>query len=70
MTRHSPLQQIKEAKQIARDHGLRVVEYQAAPGQTSFAVYRQLPDGTSTRIGSRSTPAGIRRFVAQCAGFR
>ena len=63
MTRHSPLQQIKEAKQIARDHGMYVVEKAG-----SFILYRKTDTG-SVRIGARSTPGGLRQFVCRCANF-
>ncbi|MEY2654946.1 MAG: hypothetical protein RLZZ524_1974 [Pseudomonadota bacterium] len=66
---HSPLQQIKEAKQIAKDHGLKVVECPVALGKTDYVVYRTLPDGRRTRLGKRSSPAGIRKYVADLAEF-
>lgn len=69
MVHRDPRQLVKEAKQIARDHGLRLVECQT-PAGTDYIIYRPLPDGRTTRIGKRSTPDGIRRFVADVAGFR
>lgn len=69
MTRHSPLQQLKEAKQIARDHGLRVIECPIEPGKTDYVVYRQLPNGRRTRLGKRSSPQGLRKYVADLTNF-
>jgi uncharacterized protein with GYD domain len=69
MTRHSPLQKLKEAKQIAKDHGLKVVEFPVTPGKTDYVVYRELPDGSDTRLGKRSSPQGLRKYVADLAGF-
>jgi len=69
MTRHSPLQQLKEAKQIAKDHGLKVVECQVKLGKTDYVVYRELPNGSDTRLGKRSSPQGLRKYVADLANF-
>lgn len=69
MTRHSPLQQLKEAKQIAQDHGLKVVECPITLGKTDYVVYRQLPDGRRTRLGKRSSPQGLRKYVADLTNF-
>jgi hypothetical protein len=69
MTTRNPLQLIKEAKQIAREHGLRLVEIPTAGG-IDYVIYRHLPHGGDTRIGKRSSPEGIRNFVAKCANFR
>lgn len=70
MTRHSPAQQLKEARQIARDHALLLVEKPIEPGKTSYIVYRPLSDGRKTFLGKRGTPAGIRAYVSKLAGFR
>ncbi|MFA6310623.1 MAG: hypothetical protein WCV99_13385 [Sterolibacterium sp.] len=69
MTRHSPLQQLKEAKQIAKDHGLKVVECPVKPGKTDYVVYRELPDGRDTRLGKRASPQGLRKYVADLTNF-
>lgn len=69
MTRHSSLQQLKEAKQIAKDHGLKVVECPIELGKTDYVVYRQLPDGRRARLGKRATPEGLRKYVADLANF-
>lgn len=59
--RHTPQQQFKEAQQIARDHGLFVVE---KPGE--FLLYRRTP-GHNTLVGKRSTVAGLRSLVGKAA---
>lgn len=64
MARHSPLQQIKEAKQIAKDHGLVLIEKAG-----TYVLYRKTPDG-NVRLGARATPSGIRSYTARCANFR
>ena len=70
MKRHSPLQQLKEARQIAKDHGLLLIEKPIEPGKTSYIVYRKLPDGRKTFLGKRGTPEGARAYVAKAASFR
>lgn len=63
MTRqHSPLQQFKEAQQLAKDHGMFVVDK-----GDRFLVYRRTPV-RNMFLGKRSTAAALRLFVAQCAG--
>jgi len=69
MTRHSPAQQLIEARQIARDHGLLVLDCKVAPGKSEYVVYRTLPDGRRTRLGKRGTPEGVRAYVAKLANF-
>jgi len=69
MTRHTPLQQLKEARQIAKDHGLLVVDIKAAPGKTEHIVYRLIPNGQRVRLGKRATAEGLRKYVADLAGF-
>lgn len=73
MTRHSPQQQLKEARAIAQAHHLKVIDFTArdksgAP-KTEYIVYRKLPDGRSTRLGKRSTPAGLRKYVCDLTKF-
>jgi len=63
MTRHSAAQQIKEAYQIARDHGMFVVQKDGV-----YIVYRKTTE-RPVRLGRRATPEGLRRFVADTAGF-
>lgn len=69
MTRHSPHQQLVEARQIAKDHGLVLFEKSIEPGKTSYIVYRKLPDGRKTFLGKRGTPEGVRAYVAKLANF-
>jgi len=69
MTRHSPAQQLKEARQIARDHGLVLFEKPIEPGKTIYIVYRMLPNGRKTFLGKRGTPEGARAYVAELANF-
>lgn len=69
MTRHTPAQQLKEAYQIARDHGLLLVEKPIEPGKRSYLIYRLLPDGHKTFLGKRGTPEGARAYVAKLANF-
>lgn len=63
--RHSPLQQVKEAKQIARDHGLYVVEKRTTTG-IDYLLYRETG---RAYIGKRTSPAGIRSLVCKAANF-
>lgn len=70
MTRHSPAQQLTEARQIARDHRLLLIEKPVEPGKTSYIVYRPLPNGRKTFLGKRGTPEGIRAYVARLTNFR
>jgi hypothetical protein len=63
MTRHSPQQQLKEAKQIAQDHGCFVVE----KGK-EYQLYRRLAT-RNAYIGKRSTPAALRSFVCKVTNF-
>jgi len=69
MTRHSAAQQLVEARQIAKDHGLKVIDCKTAPDKTDYVVYRVLPDGHDTRLGKRSSPQGLRKWVAKLANF-
>lgn len=65
--RHTPLQQLKEAKTIAADHGLRVVERPSAKG-SCYLLYR-IVDGRPVFIGKRSSEPGIRSLVCKAANF-
>lgn len=51
-----------EARRIAKAAGLVVFEVGGV-----FQVVRKLPDGRSVRLGSRSTPAGLRAYVCKLA---
>lgn len=61
--RHGPIQQLKEAKQLARDHGCFVLER----GDT-YLLYRVQPGG-NVLIGRRKSCAGIRRLVCRATDF-
>lgn len=69
MTRHSPARQLAEARQIARDHGLLLIEKPIEPGKCSYILYRLLERGRKTFLGKRGTPEGIRAYVARVAKF-
>lgn len=60
---HSPIQQIKEAKQIARDHGLFVVEKGG-----KFLLYR-CSTPRNVFIAQRGTPESLRQLVCKVANF-
>lgn len=63
--RHSPLQQVKEAKQIAREHGLYVVEKSTTKG-IDYLLYRETG---RAYLGKRSSAAGIRSLVCRVANY-
>ena len=63
MTRHSPLQQLREAKQIAADHGCFVTEKAG-----KYLVFRKMPT-RPVYLGARGTPETLRRFVCQVTNF-
>lgn len=56
-----PRQVLKEAKQIALDHGMFVVE---RPG--TYLLYRE-EKPANVFIGKRGSVEGIRALVARCA---
>lgn len=65
MTRqHSAFQQFKEAQQLAKDHGMFVVDKGGR-----YLLYRKLPR-RNVYLGFRTTVESFRRFVADCAGSR
>lgn len=61
---HTPQQQFREAKQIAKDHGLFVVEKAG-----KFSLYRCNPQ-KHIYIGTRSTAETLRSLVCKAANFR
>lgn len=63
----TPLQQVKEAKQIAKDHGMFVAEKKDRDG-TTYLLYRE-GHPRNIFLGKRTTPAGIRSLVGKCANF-
>lgn len=58
---HNPLQQWKEAKQIASDYNMFIVEKGDA-----YLLYRKTP--RPVYIGKRGSVEGIRTLVEKCAG--
>jgi hypothetical protein len=63
---HSPLQQLQEARQIALDNDLLLIEKVFGLGKADYILYRKHPCG-NIRLGKRSSPEGIRRFVGAIA---
>lgn len=61
MATQTPVRAIKEAKQMARDYGMFVVE---KPGR--FLLYREATP-SNVYLGFRSDIAAFRRFVESCA---
>lgn len=66
-SQRDPRQIVKEAKQIALDHGLFVVE-KADRGVTQYLLYRNTPPN-NTYIGRRATPAALRSLVCKAANY-
>ncbi len=62
-TARNPIQLIKEAKQIARDHGCFIVEKTGR-----FLLYRRTPT-CNVFVGSRSEPAALRAYVCKVTNF-
>lgn len=61
MAQQTPIRAIKEAKQMARDNGMFVVEKSGR-----FILYRQATP-SNVYLGFRSDVAAFRRFVESCA---
>lgn len=67
MRQHSPAQQFREACQIARDHGMFVVDKPSKDGAaTDYILYRKTP-AKPVRVGRRRDIADFRRFVERAA---
>lgn len=64
MRTHSPQQQFKEARQIAADHNMFVVDK-----GDQFLLYRKTPT-RPVYLGMRSNAAAFRSFVCKCADFK
>lgn len=63
-TERNPIRVLIEAKQIAKDHGLFVVERSG-----EYLLYRQCnPD--NVRVGKSKSPDALRRLVCRVTGFR
>lgn len=63
-TARNPIQLIKEAKQIAKDHGCFVAEKAG-----EFFVYRKT-HSCNVFVGKRRDPAQLRALVCRLTGFR
>ena len=61
-SRHTPAQQYKEAKQIARDHGMFFFEKNGR-----YILYRECQP-RNVYLGYRTDIGDFRRFVESCAG--
>jgi hypothetical protein len=61
MRRHTPRQQLSEAKQIARDHGMFVLKKDG-----KLLLYREATP-RNVYVGMRSEIGAFRSFVARCA---
>lgn len=68
MASHTPLQQLKQAKQIALDHGMFIAEKKERD-TTLYLLYRATTP-RNTFIGRRSSPSGIRTLVTKAASCR
>lgn len=62
-TARNPLQVLKEAKQIAADHGCIVSEKNG-----KYLVYRKTPM-RQVYLGMRGTPEALRAFVCSVTNF-
>lgn len=61
-------QVVAEARQIAADHGLRVMEKKYG-AETCYQVFRVLPH-RAVFLGTRRSPGGLRSYVCDVVGFR
>lgn len=61
---HTPLQQYKEARQIASDYGMFVVDKGGR-----YVLYRKTPT-RPVWLGQRSDPGALRSLVCRCAGVK
>lgn len=66
-TQRNPLQVLKEAKQIARDHGCFVVE-KPDPRGTRYLVYRKAFDRNHC-IGTRFSVEALHKLVCKATNF-
>lgn len=64
-SQQTPARQLREARQIAAEHGLVVFEKSPSPGQTDYIVVRKLPDGRVTRLGKRGTVGALCAYIAR-----
>ena len=64
MIRHTPLQILKQAKQIASDHNCFVAEK-----NNEYSLFRKMAP-SPVFIGKRSTPAALHRLVCKATNFQ
>lgn len=67
-TARNPIQVLREAKQIAIDHGCFVAEKKTPKG-TQYQVFRKTPV-KNVYVGMRGSPDSLRTFVCKVTGFR
>lgn len=63
--RHDPLQQYREAQQIARDYGMFIVEKPDSE-KVRYLVYRRTTP-RNVFLGFRGSVEGLRKFVESCS---
>lgn len=66
-TTRNPINVLKQAKQIARDHGCFVVE-KPGPKGTRFLVYRKLCD-RNVCVGTRFSVDALHKLVCKVTNF-
>lgn len=66
-TARNPIQILKEAKQIAREHGCFVVE-KPSPKGTRYLVYRVLPH-RNAYLGARKKINHLHSFICKVTNF-
>lgn len=64
MRQHSPQQQFSEARQIAADHNMFVVDK-----GNRFLLYRKTP-ARPVFLGMRTNASALRSLVCRCANFQ
>ena len=64
----NPIQVLREARVIASEHGMHVIEQRTHRG-AQYALYRGLPE-LDNLVGVSATECGIRDLVCDCTGFR
>jgi hypothetical protein len=63
MTRHTPQQKIREAKQIAQDHNCFVVEKAG-----EYQLFRKMA-ARNVFVGQRNSPAALLTLVCKATNF-
>lgn len=67
-SQRDPRQTLKEAKQIALDHNMFVVEKADRAGMTKYLLYRRTTPH-NTLVGRRATPDALRSLVCKAANY-